>query len=41
MQHTIEQAFARGGAIHAARKVQKWSQNETAGRGANQETPHD
>ncbi|WP_268991229.1 hypothetical protein [Burkholderia cepacia] len=41
MQHTIEQAFALGGAIHAARKVQKWTQNEPAGRGSNQETPHD
>ncbi|WP_276321880.1 hypothetical protein [Burkholderia stabilis] len=41
MQHTIEQVFAPGGAIHATQKVQKWSQNETAGRGLNRETPHD
>ncbi|MEN2473744.1 hypothetical protein [Burkholderia sp. GS2Y] len=41
MQHTIEQAFARGGTIRATRKVPKWSQNEPAGRGADRETPHD
>ncbi|WP_175998702.1 hypothetical protein [Burkholderia stabilis] len=52
MQHRIERAFALGGAIRAARKVQKWRQTEaafraggpfaaTAGRGANRETPHD
>ncbi|WP_338641608.1 transcriptional regulator [Burkholderia pyrrocinia] len=32
MQHTIEQASGLGGAIRAARKVRKWSQNDAAGR---------
>ncbi|GAU07017.1 helix-turn-helix domain-containing protein [Burkholderia stabilis] len=32
MQHMIEQASGLGGAIRAARKVRKWSQNDAAGR---------
>ncbi|MFJ1211875.1 helix-turn-helix domain-containing protein [Burkholderia pyrrocinia] len=32
MQHTIEQASGLGGVIRAARKVQKWRQNDSAGR---------
>ncbi|MCU9952044.1 helix-turn-helix domain-containing protein [Burkholderia sp. BKH01] len=32
MQHTIEQASGRGGVIRAARKIQNWRRNDTAGR---------
>ncbi|AWV04950.1 transcriptional regulator [Burkholderia sp. JP2-270] len=32
MQHTIEQASDLGGVIRAARKVQKWRQNDAADR---------
>ncbi|PXX36950.1 transcriptional regulator [Burkholderia sp. MS455] len=32
MQHTIEQASGVGGVIRAARKVQKWRQNDAPGR---------
>ncbi|UXU85580.1 helix-turn-helix domain-containing protein [Burkholderia sp. S-53] len=32
MQHTIEQASDLGGAIRAARQIQKWRQNDAAGR---------
>ncbi|VWC22137.1 helix-turn-helix domain-containing protein [Burkholderia lata] len=34
MQYTIEQASDLGGMIRAARKIQKWRQNDTAGKEA-------